>query len=87
MIYLLLFFFFFLLSRRNLDIEGAQQVSLEDALNDNDINIAVICTENETHELMARYKFVSSLNHPACIGFYCRCQLMHTPSGVKPTQL
>lgn len=56
------------ISRRTLGSQqGVQQVSVEDALSRNDVHVAFICTENETHEGNARL-FLEAGKH-ACVEY------------------
>jgi len=41
-------------SRREVEIEGAKQITWEDALNREDVDAVLICTENSTHEKLTR---------------------------------
>ena len=40
--------------RRELQMEGVQQCTLEEALQNPDVHVILICTENDLHEPTAR---------------------------------
>lgn len=56
------------ISRRTLESQqGVQQVSVEDALSRDDINVAFVCTENESHEENVR-QFLEAGKH-VCVEY------------------